>query len=119
MSSPSLSPHPVERKPLGVVPPPRPSSAWTPPREPHLLALQLSKAYIKDPRLLAHRLVPGVPLLLGPLLMSGASLHQGPLLVPGASLLLTTLLVFGASPLLAPSMAQPLMQPCTATWLLA
>jgi len=89
------------------------------PGELYLLALQLFKAYLEDPRLLAHCLVPGVHLLLGPLLMSGASLHQAALLVPGVPLLLEPLLVFGASPILAPSMAQPLMQPCTATWLLA
>ena len=100
------------------------------PREFHLLALQLFKAYLEDPCLLAHRLLPGVPLLLGPLLVSRASLHQAPLLVPGVpllldpllvpgpSLLLTTLLMFGASPLLPLSMPQLLTQPCTATWLL-
>ncbi len=100
------------------------------PREPHPQALQLCEAYMEDPRLLAHRLVPGVPLLLDPLLVPGASLCQAPLMVPGAtllltrllelgaSILLTALLVFGASPLLPPTMAQLLMQPCTATWLL-
>ena len=32
VNSPSLSPHPLDRKPLGVVRPPRPSSAWIPPQ---------------------------------------------------------------------------------------
>ncbi|KAL0046287.1 hypothetical protein WJX82_008209 [Trebouxia sp. C0006] len=80
VNSPSFSPHPPERKPLGGCCHPDPHLPGPRPEELYLLALQLFKAYLEDPRLLAHCLVPGVPLLLGPLLMSGASLHQAALL---------------------------------------
>ncbi|DBB15351.1 TPA: hypothetical protein ACH3X3_003596 [Trebouxia sp. C0006] len=92
VNSPSFSPHPPERKPLGGCCHPDPHLPGPRPEELYLLALQLFKAYLEDPRLLAHCLVPGVPLLLGPLLMSGASLHQAALLVPGVPLLLEPLL---------------------------